>query len=381
MTHLPAVRTTRSRPGRRRAGTVFALLLAGSLAAAGCGASSGGHSSSASDNKAAPTDASDAQAGRGDVSEAQAGPGDERTGGPAGATASGSAPGDKAVSGAGTPAPTRYLVRTADLTVRTPHVEDALDKARELAAAAGGYAAGEDTSVDGGGHAQSSIQLRVPPAGYDRLLTDLAGLGTLLERKVSTADVTGQVVDVASRITSQQASVARVRALMDRADRLSDVVSLEGELSTREAALESLEAQQTALRSQTDLATVTLRLTEPPVRHTAPKPAAHDGFWTTVGHALGNGWEAFYLMLRGILVVLSLLLPFLVTAALAWFGYRLVRRLLPRRTRTRASLRAPDGTPWQVPAPTVSAAPTVPNAPTVSAAPTAPGRKPERPGD
>ncbi|HEY5837094.1 DUF4349 domain-containing protein [Streptomyces sp.] len=339
---MPTVRTTgtRLRRGRRGAGALFALLLAGSLAVAGCSSSGGSDSSSASADKAAP---------------ARPGGGRAQADSPSGATGDDAAPGGRPTTGARTPAPATYLVRTAHMTVRTPHVEDALNKARDLAAAAGGYAADEDTSVDARGHTRSSVQLRVPAAGYDRLLTDLAGLGTLLERRVSVADVTGEVVDVESRIKSQQASVARVRALMDRAARLSDVVSLESELSTREAALESLEAQQATLRSQTDLATVTLRLTEPPVRFVPPKPAAHDGFWTAVGHALEDGWHAFYLALRGTLVVLSVTLPFLLAGLLAWFAYRPVRRLLPRRRPARtvahASLHAPDGRPWQVPAP------------------------------
>jgi hypothetical protein len=220
-----------------------------------------------------------------------------------------------------------YLERSAVLSVRTPHVTEQLGKARAYVEAAGGYAGDENTQVDAHGHASSSIQLKVPAARYDDLLTRLSGLGTLLDRQVKVADVTGQVVDVASRIRSQQASVARVRALMDRAASLHDVVTLEGELSTREASLESLEAQRDSLRSRTDLATITLRLSEPPV---APAPTGHHarrGFWAAVGHAFASGWHGFYVTLRGIFVGVSAAAPFLAVAAvLAVLGYRIRRR-------------------------------------------------------
>ncbi|WP_308190701.1 DUF4349 domain-containing protein [Streptomyces sp. HPF1205] len=341
--------------GRRRgAAALGALLLAASLGVAGCGSGSGGSGASHADNAAAGPAARGAAP---DLSGPNAsgsnayGP----SGAPAGvpsATGTGTGTGSKAAAG-GTPsargqAQATYLARTANLTVRTPHVEDALDRARRLAASAGGYAGDEDTAVDDRGHVQSTVQLRVPPAAYDSLLTELAGLGTLLERKVSVEDVTGQVVDVTSRVKSQQASVARVRALMDRAGSLTDVVALESELSTREAALESMEAEQAALKSRVDLASVTLRLVEPAAKAApaAPEREKDHGFWTTVGHALRDGWHAFCVVVRTVLVVLSVVAPFAAVAALVWWVYRLVRRRLPRTgavPRAASSLRGPAG--------------------------------------
>jgi hypothetical protein len=336
----------RARPGRpdrsrrRTAAAALALLLAAVVALAGCSGSSGSDASSA--DKAAAPQARGQDNGGAARNEAAGTPGDNSSGsGSTGATKTQKTP---------NLAPT-YLVRTATMTVRTPHVAAALTSARDLVAGLGGYAGDETTSVDSGGHEQSTIQLRVPPASYDKLLGDLAALGTLLDRKVTVEDVTGQVVDVQSRIRSQQASVARVRALMDRAASLSDVVSLEGELTTRESALEALEAQQASLKEQTGLATVTLQLAEPPVKAAAPKPEPkkHDGFWTVVGHALRGGWHAFTLTVRAVLVAVSATLPFLVVAAALLVGLRLVSHR--RRGAAPPVMRPPvPRTPPRVPA-------------------------------
>jgi hypothetical protein len=325
--HRPLLRRRRRRTLAAAAG---ALLLAASLAVAGCDASSHDSASDAAPNIAQNRAGGAPQSG---------GPADSASGAKSGANSgtgatSGSTGSNGSSSGRKTPAPApSYLVRTADISVRTPHVADQLTKARQLAVAAGGYSGDENTTTDSRGSLESTVQLRVPPAAYDKLLDDLAALGTQLSRKVSVEDVTGQVVDVDSRIKTQQASVARVRKLMDQAGSIADVVSLENELTTRESALESLEAQQASLRSRTDLATVTLHLTPPPAKPAAPKPAKkHDGFWQSVGNALGGGWHAFYLTVRGVLVVVSAILPFLALALLAWFAFRLVRRWWPRST-------------------------------------------------
>ncbi|MFJ4851008.1 MULTISPECIES: DUF4349 domain-containing protein [unclassified Streptomyces] len=215
------------------------------------------------------------------------------------------------------------IVRTATLTVEAGNVPDALARSRTLVEAAGGYIGDESTSLDDEGHEHSRVTLRVPPTDYERVLGDLAGLGRLLERKVSAQDVTSQVVDVESRIKTQRASVARVRELMDRATKLSDVVTLEGELSSRQADLEALEAQQASLKERTGMATVTLVLTEP---DRVAAPAKADGFWASVGDALGAGWHALYVTLRALLIALAAALPFAVLALLGLLAFRLLRR-------------------------------------------------------
>lgn len=107
--------------------------------------------------------------------------------------------------------------------------------ARSVAEGSGGLVANEETERVDDTHEMSHLVLRVPQGEYDAVLKELAGTGKLLSRTSSAKDVTDQVVDVESRIATQRASVARVRKLMERAGKLSDVVTLEGELSSRQA--------------------------------------------------------------------------------------------------------------------------------------------------
>ncbi|MFI9102673.1 DUF4349 domain-containing protein [Streptomyces fildesensis] len=305
---------------RRPFAALAAAALTATLTVAGCGASGSSNDSKADKAAAAPQRA-DAQGA---------------------ADAPSAAPGTAKGATTKTPAPSQnYVVRTATLSVEAKDsVAAALASARTTVTGAGGYVGDENTSRDSQGLEHSTITLRVPPESYDKVLNDLAGLGKLIERKVSTEDVTSQVVDVESRIRSQQASLARVRELMNRTTQLSDVVTLEGELSTREANLEALQAQQASLKERTNLATVTLVLSEPEHPASAPPPKKDDGFWESVGNALGTGWHAFYVTLRGILVVLSVALPFAALGLAGWFVFVVVRRRLspsPRVVREKES--------------------------------------------
>ncbi|MEU9704005.1 DUF4349 domain-containing protein [Streptomyces sp. NPDC047981] len=284
----------------------MALLLV-SLALSGCGA---GASDSGADEKslsaAKPADGAAADQGY----EA------DRAG-------SGGAPADAKKPSAPAPAQ-QHIIRTAELTVEVEDATKALATARRVTEDAGGHVANEATERIDDSHVTSRVVLRVPQASYESVLKELAGSGKLLSRKADAKDVTEQVVDVESRIASQRASVARVRELMDRATQLSDVVTLEGELSRRQADLESLLAQQASLKDRTTLATITLELTE---KETA-KPAKDEdrpGFLD----ALAGGWNALVAALAWIGIVLAALAPWLAVALAGYLLWRYVIR--PRR--------------------------------------------------
>jgi hypothetical protein len=56
-------------------------------------------------------------------------------------------------------------------------------------------------------------------------------------RSVAADDVTDQVADLDGRLASQRAGVVRIRALLDKATSVGDVVLIESELTQREADL------------------------------------------------------------------------------------------------------------------------------------------------
>lgn len=332
----------------RPASALAGLLLAAALALTGCSAGGG---DSSSDKAAAGSAAGGAYRG-----DAKSG-----TGGTGGGSA---AEGAKA-----TAAPkltTAHIVRTASLSVEVKDVAKALDAARTAVENAGGYVGDENTTRDEDGQEQTRVVLRVPADRYDDVLTGLQGAGRLLERTAKAEDVTDQVVDVDSRIKSQRASVARVRALMERAERIDDVVALESELSRREADLESLLAQQASLKDRTSLATITLSLSGTAVHRDDAAPDDEPGF----GDAVSGGWHVFVAGVRWIALVLGAVLPFAVAAAVIVVAWRLVRRRLPHRA---AAAAVPAMTAvGPLPGARQGAAPARPTAPVHPAAPTAP---------
>lgn len=301
MQAAPITRTNR-RTARRTRTALAAGLLTAVLALSGCGAM-GDSGASSSDERALSADGrnkSDTAAGAAaaDAKEGAAKQGTPKKPDPVTAT---------------------HVIRTAALSVEVGSASKGAAAARTVAQNAGGLVANETTEQVDDTHDSSHLVLRVPQEEYDNVLRELAGAGKLLSRTSTAKDVTDQVVDVESRIATQRTSVARVRKLMERADKLADIVALEGELSSRQASLESLLAQQASLKDRTTLATITLDLTEP---ETAPEEDEDPGFLD----ALSGGWHAFLTMLRWLAMAVGAAAPFLAAAAVLLAVWRLLRR-------------------------------------------------------
>lgn len=196
----------------------------------------------------------------------------------------------------------RQVIRTATVALTTNNVPTAASKAEQLAEGAGGYLSGENVDGD-----TATVTLSVPQAQLDSVLLGLSKLGNVTSQQQQSQDVTDQLVDVSSRIATQQASVARVRQLLNQATSISDIVQIEGELSQRESDLESMERQQAELAGQVAMSTVNVQLTKAALPAPAQASAPAPGF----GSGISGGWQALGQTVRVVLLVLGAALPFL----------------------------------------------------------------------
>ncbi|MFF1371424.1 DUF4349 domain-containing protein [Streptomyces virginiae] len=326
----------RSFDRHRSAAALAALSLVGALALTGCGASGQG----SANDKAAVAPAADGKAPEG----AAAAPAPAGSAGAAGSST------DTGKNDRPPVAVRPNVIRTATLGIETADVQKTLAAARTAADDAGGYVGNESTKRGENGRMTSTLTLRVPGERYDAVLGAMEGSGKLLHRKVDAQDVTEKVADIGSRVASQQASVARVREMMGKASALSEVVMLESELSRRQSDLESLLAQQTALKDRTSLGTITLEVSEP-VAKPEPEKKEKKKEPTFLG-ALGGGWDVFTKVVRYLTVAVGAVLPFALTAAVVLVLFRVYRRWRPAAPK-------PAPSPWR---PTVPAARKAPDA-------------------
>ncbi|WP_051973574.1 DUF4349 domain-containing protein [Cryobacterium sp. MLB-32] len=173
--------------------------------------------------------------------------------------------------------------------------------------------------------ASASLTLRIPSTDLDRTLVELKDLGTVNFVSLNATDVTRQSQDLDARITALQTSVDRLLSLMSTATNATDLIAIEGALSTRQADLEALRSQRDSLADQIDFSTVTLELYE----DGTVAPGAPGDFWAGVV----VGWHALITTLGGVIVALGVALPWLGAIAFVGLLVFLGVRLFTRRRR------------------------------------------------
>ncbi|KRF25143.1 DUF4349 domain-containing protein [Phycicoccus sp. Soil803] len=233
------------------------------------------------------------------------------------------------------------LARRASIALKVKNIGQAVAKVRATTATAQGIVLSENIGTAAGDAplAESAkvtattygeITISVPSAELDRVIAELGSVGTVIRSTSSSENVGGQIVDTTSRLQTMRVSVERVRAFLEDAKDLNQIVALEAELTRRQSDLEALEAQLASLKGSVARSPIQISLTtEPGAIVEEPDQA---GF--LVG--LKGGWDAFTASLSVLLTVLGALLPFLALFALlglpVWWYLRRRRPVNPSPT-------------------------------------------------
>lgn len=217
----------------------------------------------------------------------------------------------------------RDVISTASVSLVSSDPADATERAVDIATDAGGRVDNRtDSPATNDSGASGMLTLRIPADNLDDALEEIKAIGDLQHASLNATDVTDQVTDLDARITALSASVDRLLALIGTASSTADLIDLEGALSSRQAELDSLEAQRDAIGDAVEYATVTVEIASPAV---VVGSAAPGDFWG----GIVVGFTSLLTFVSGLLVVLGVLIPWLIVAvviaAVVW--------LLVRRTR------------------------------------------------
>lgn len=258
----------------------------------------------------------------------------------------------------------RQVIVTGWMTVTVAEPLDAAAEAVRIAESVGGRVDGrqEYAPIDGD-KGSATLTLRLPAEGLSATLDKLKELGDVQEVSLNSSDVTMVTQDLDARITALRASVDRLLALLETATDTENLIALETAISDRQAQLESLEAERRYYADQVSLSTVTLNLVS-----VADAPVEEP---VTFLDGLVAGWNAFVAFFAGLLVVLGVLVPWIVLAALIT---AIIIWIVRARAKRRAAVVAAPQAPAQ-PAPVAAPEP-VASTPAPRARKTAP-KKPE----
>ena len=125
----------------------------------------------------------------------------------------------------------RMLVREGQITVAYPvSFDEASSEVNSVVARLDGGVAGIESVTDDAGVTRGTITLEVPVDRFDELLAEMAEVGQVLHRDVTTDDLTEEHVDLESRLRHLDRQEAFYLELFDEADGVEDALSIQRHL-------------------------------------------------------------------------------------------------------------------------------------------------------
>lgn len=308
-----------TRPPRSLA--LAGVVLLSSLLVAACGGGNGDMDTASSGESVAE---------RADSRAAVDGPAEASSGGDAGGGAAGSDVAEgESLSGPDLFTAARSVIRVGAVILESDDVGDVVAQVETLAVSVGGEIANEETFTDTEGRqTRSRLTLMVPVETFAESIDEVETFGDPVSTTSNSEDVTAKVADVNSRVASAEESISSLRRLFSQAKKLSDIITLERELSLREADLEALQAQQRSLASRTTMSTITVNVSLPDEEQVT-RDEEQAGFIA----GIKSGWDALVSFVVGTSHALGVALPLgSLAVALGLIGWVVVRRITPRRS-------------------------------------------------
>lgn len=303
------------RPRKRRNPAILALLaLIIGLVLAACGSQSGAS-----------------------VVGQEAGAGDRAVGIPAGSAGAGDEDLDGEQTGGGpdgeppsaVPIEQR-IIKTGEVGLLVDNVAATLARVRGMAVEMGGYVGG---SQAGTLDESASVTLRIPADRFDELLARLHELEDVEVTSEATReqDVTREIIDLEARVRNLEASEESYRVLLDRAERIEDILTVQTRLDQVRGEIEQLEGQLQTIEGQADLSTLTVTL----IPRGEPVEAVQAG-WdpggqleSAVAAVVGIGQGILDALIWIVIVWVPILLVLGFIGLLVWRGFLEIRRRMP----------------------------------------------------
>lgn len=240
---------------------------------------------------------------------------------------------EAAAPSSGNPAPaadSRKVVKSAELALQTVKYDESAAKFEALVSSFGGYI--ESSSVQGksaGGDSgrAASYTVRVPAERLDEFLGKAGEVGSIVSKSIRGEDVTQSYFDSETRLKTLRAEQERILALMNKAEKIEDVIKIEQRLTEVQNEIEKLTGELKRWDSLISLSTVTVTITEVGVI-TAPEAEGLGGQLASMLRASVFAVGQFF---RYVLLGVTAVLPFAAVAAVVFAAVFLIRRQLKKR--------------------------------------------------
>lgn len=215
----------------------------------------------------------------------------------------------------------RKIVKTADVALQVKDFQRFSDRLHDNVRQSGGYIASEQQSQDAG-VIENTVAIRVPVNRFEELMAQLPGDSDKLEtKKVSSDDVTMELIDTKSRLETKKEVRERYLELLKQAHSMNDIIAVQNEINDIQGEMDQAAGRIAWLGHSSAYSTINLRFYE--ILDATVHEEAPPGFMQRLKESIGEGWKGLSAFLIEIMSVWPLWIAL-------GFGIAWIRKVMRR---------------------------------------------------
>ncbi len=223
------------------------------------------------------------------------------------------------------------IVRNANVSLRVDDLYAFSDNLSQLVQQYGGYVENADVhdyEYDYSSSRSGYFTVRVPADKLDDFMSNIEGKGTVLSKSESAEDVTLQYVDIEAHIASYEAERESIEALLEKADKIEDIITIREHLTEINYELDSLKRQLRSMDNKIAYSTVSVSATQERTIETRSKSFG-SRLWENFVSDFADGWETalemiLYVITRLPVIIVLLIFLFIGIKVLVFFKDRFI---------------------------------------------------------
>ena len=186
----------------------------------------------------------------------------------------------------------KKIIKTATLKLEVKDFKSYNDVVHKTVKQFGGYIAQEEQNLSPE-KTETVISIKVPVEEFETMMNQLPGSDVnVMERKITTEDVTGEVVDTKSRLEAKKEVRLKYLDFLKQSKNMEEVMQVQNEINGIQEAIESAAGRVAYLSHQSAFSTINLTFYQP-INGYKPSDGA-PSFLTRLSSAFksGGNWVA-----------------------------------------------------------------------------------------
>ncbi len=222
------------------------------------------------------------------------------------------------------------IIMTGDITLETLKFEETIDKITDYIESKGGYIESSNilrnsmSGYDGTNRSDGSenslrtatYTFRIPQIKYSKAFKDFKSFGNITSEQSVGEDITDQYFDTQAHLKTLRVQEQRVLALLSKAGKMSDILTIEKQLQSLRYKIESYTGTIRKWNSLINFATINITVDEVEEIKTV-SPTANNGLFSRIAYGFTDSVKQLWVLVQNVIVVFVIVLPYLaVTGAI-----------------------------------------------------------------